>query len=168
MKLDSAIARAAIAMLLALACLVVGGALLLGWLPIDRRLPPLGDAVSVEATITGSRVQPGEWSRGKFPRKSGDRYFLQVAFPVSPTQVQANEIEVSRAEFDANLPGGRVTVWYFPEQPQISTLGGSEDLADKGSRFGQLLGWVLLGVGVAGTAIYGNKLHVARGGQSVL
>lgn len=142
--------------------------MLLGWVPIDRPLPPLANAVAAEATVTGSRLQPGEWSRGKFPRKGQDRYFVQVAFPVSATQVQANEIEVSQVEFDAYRPGQRVEVWYFPERPQLNALGGRGDLADKGSRFGQLFGWLLIGVGAAGTAIYGNKLHVARGGQSVL
>lgn len=168
MTLDRPILRPAIATLAALACLVLGAAMLLGLLAVDRPLPPLSEAVSAEATITGRHIQPGKWSNSKFPRKSDDRYFVQVTFAASETEVQASDIEVGQAYFDANLPGKHVTVWYFPDRPQINALGEPDKLAGKGSQFGQLFGWLFLGLGAVGSVIYGNKLHVARGGRSLL
>lgn len=158
----------AVGTLIAALMFVLGAALLAGLIAIDAPLPPLESAVSTDATIVGNRIQPGEWSRGKFPTKSADRYYVQISFVASDTQVHANEVEVGQAYFNSHLPGKQVTAWYFPERPQVSVLNDPHELADKGSRFGQLFGWLFLGIGAAGAVIYGNKLHVARGGQSLL
>ncbi len=168
MTFDRAILRPAIATLASLACLVLGAVLLLGWLPVDRPLPPLSDAVSAVATVTGSRVQPGQVIGAKLPRKQDDRYFVQVSFALSETQVQANDIEVDHGTFTSHPQGTPVTIWHFPDRPQISTLSDPETLAGKGSHFGQLFGWLLVGLGAVGAVIYGNELHVARGGCSLL
>jgi hypothetical protein len=168
MTLDRSIPRPAIATLASLACLVLGAAMLLGWLTVDRPLPPLSDAVSAVATVTGSRVQPGQLIGAKLPRKQDDRYLVQVTFALSGTQVQANDIEVDQGTFTSHPQGTPVTIWYFPDRPQISVLGDPETLAGKGSHFGQLFGWLFAGLGAVGAVIYGNKLNVARGGRSLL
>lgn len=167
MKTDNPSLRPAIATLIALACLLAGAAMLLGWLPIDRPLPSLGQAVSAEATIVANRVQPGEWSRGKFPQKAADRYFVRVNF-VAGDVAQSAEIQVGQAYYNANLPSAHVTVWYFPDRPQVAVLDRPGELTQTGSRFGLLFGWLLVGVGVWCGVISANKLYVARGGQSVL
>ncbi len=156
------------ATLLALAALAMGGALLLGWVVIDRPLPPLSELVSAEAMIVSKRLQPGEWTGGKFPPKPIDRYFVLVSFPLSQTQVQSNEIEIGRAEFDTIRPGDEVRAWYFPEMPNINTIGNPATIANKGSRYAQLFGWVLVIAGTWGAVVQGNKWHMGRGGQSVL
>jgi hypothetical protein len=160
--------RSAVGATIGVFLLALGAALLLGLVTIDRKLPSIDAAVSATATITNHRIKLAEMSNAKFPRLSDDRFFVSVAFVSSGNQAQAHEIEVGRAFFDANLPGRQVTVWYFPDRPQVSVIDDPARLAETGSRFGVMLGWVLVAIGAWSGIVCGNRLILARTGYSVL
>ena len=160
--------RNAASVTMALLLLAFGAAMLLGLVGIDRKLPSIDTAVSATATITDHRIKPGEMSKGKFPRLSADRYFISVDYVSSGNEAQAHEIEVGQAYFNANQPGEQVKVWYFPDRPQVSVLDDPARLTETGSRFGVLLGWVLLAIGTGAGVVFGNRLIVARTGRSLL
>ena len=169
MKHGQPIFRHTLLALAGLLSLTAGVALLLGWVSIDRPLPPLLSAIQVEATVTAKRIHVAEETLGRFSsERAHDRYFIEVTFLLPTGATQRNELQVEKPQFDAHPPGSQVAVWYFPDRPNINGLGSPLALADKGSRYGQLLGWLLVVVGAFGSAIYGNKWHVARGGQSIL
>jgi hypothetical protein len=148
--------------------LIMGGVLLLGFVAIDRPLPSIDDAVSATATINGQRIKPGEMSTGKFPTRSSNRYFIHVTFVDSDGKAEAHEIEVGQAGFNSYLPGGKVTVWYFPGRPQVTVLNDPTKLVETGSRFGLLLGGVLAVLGTSMGIHFGNRLFMARRGYSLL
>lgn len=158
----------AVATLVAVVCIVLGGALFAGWISVDRSLPPVETAISAEASVTHSRVQPGEMSRGKFPRRSADRYFLHLSFIDAAGRAEAHEVEVGQIDFGAHLPGGTVTVWYFPNRPHVTVLNDPAKLAETGSRYSALLGGVLGILGICLGVHFGNRLFVARRGYSLL
>jgi len=151
------------ATLVALGCAALGGALLLGWIVIDRQTPPHQRALAV---VVDGRIEPGEWTWGKLPRQGADRHLLAVTFPVDGA-TQAGELQVPKAVFDTQPVGSTLAVWYSPERPDLVVLSAPQGAATR-SRFGLLLGWLFLGLGTAGAVVLGNRLHVARGGQSLL
>jgi len=148
--------------------LILGGALLLGLVAIDRPLPSIDAAVSATATVNGQRIKPGEMSTGKFPTRSSNRYFIHLAFVDSEGRAEAHEVEVGQAGFNTYLPGGKVTVWYFPGRPQVTVLNDPAKLAETGSQWGMLLGGVLAVLGACMGVHFGNRLFMARRGYSVL
>jgi hypothetical protein len=158
-------ARYIAATIVALACIALGAALLLGWVAIDPQLSPPKSAAAV---VTGSRIEAGEWKWGKFPQPGDDRFVLAVAFPVDGGTTKAGELQVTKAVFDAQPVGSTLTVWYAADRPDIIVMGNPDGLTEKRSRYGELFGWLLLGLGAAGAVISGNRLHVARGGRSLL
>lgn len=160
--------RYAMGTLIAVLLLVLGGALLAGLVSIDRPLPPVGTAVSATATISDNRIKPGEMTTGRFPGRTPDRHFVTVTYAVSDTRVETHEIEVGQAYFNTKLPGRQVTVWYFPERPQVSVLDDPAELRETGSRFGTLLGLVLVATGACAGLTFGNRLVIARRGYGVL
>jgi hypothetical protein len=153
------------AAIVALASLAMGAALLFGMIVID---PQVSAPQSASAVVTGSRIEAGEWTWGKFPQQSAERFVIVVAFPVQGDATGVGELQVPKTIFDTQPVGSTLTVWYSPERPDIIVLGNPQNLAAKRSRYGELLGWLLLGIGAAGAVISGNRLHVARGGQSLL
>jgi hypothetical protein len=162
-RIDPAIGATIAALLL-----IIGGALLLGLVAIDRPLPSIDDAVSATATVNGQRIKPGEMSNGKFPTRSADRYFIHVTFVDSEGKAEADEVEVGQAGFNSYLPGGKVTVWYFPGRPQVTVLNDPAKLVETGSRWGMLLGGVLAVLGACMGIHFGNRLFMARRGYSLL
>lgn len=160
--------RYATGTLIAALLLVLGAALLVGFVSIDRPLPSIDTAVSATATIADNRIKPGEMTTGRFPGRTPDRYFVTVVYAVSNTRVETHEIEVGQAYFNAKLPGRQVTVWYFPDRPQVSVLDNPAELRETGSRFGTLLGLVLVAIGACAGLTFGNRLLIARRGYGVL
>jgi hypothetical protein len=158
----------AVATLVAVLCIVLGAALCAGLIGIDRTLPAVETAISAEAMVTHNRIKPGEMSGGKFPRMSPDQYYLHLSFIDSTGRAEAHEVEVGSIDFNTHLPGGTVTVWYFPGRPEVTVLDDPAKLAETGSHWGMLLGGLLLVLGAAMGLHFGNRLFMARRGYSLL